>query len=394
MALPADTQDDILDDPIDDDPASGSYPDDDDAPPVESEAPETSDDDGPDLSDPDAESEEWDSLEKKFDNIEDEQERRRAIGKQYWEKTRYASKVRKENEELHAEVNRLQATRVEEDRREQQPQEPAPPHPDLERLDSRINALAEKDSGFFESQQKALISISEVDQQIAVVKDKVGDADEYQRAVLEQRLEHLETRKGNLHDRFLDLKDKREDLEYRLDELGQQREWTAGLLDQQGKDVERERQSREHFKLEFPQQVARSIEALADEAGIAEDDDDLRDDLKQTVKDRLTVKFWKLGQSQEVDDVDVDELIQDEVGRYLKGHDLAGRANFGKRSKEKLSVSGRRPAPTPPKKPARGASPRPPAGYDAEPKDVTALGTVDQSPTMARGRKYLDRRGL
>ncbi len=382
-------QDPNADDPIpEDDLAAGPHPEpDDDAPPVDPEAPAASDEPpSPD----DTESEEWKSLEKKFENIEDEAERRRAIAAQYWEKTRYASKVRKENEDLKQQLDDGRTRRAEEARREPEPKTPAPPHPDLEKLDTRITALSDKDGRLFEQQQKVLLAVSEVDQDIAVVKDRLTEADENQRYALEQRLEGLEGRKGNLHDRFSDLKDKRDDLTYRLDELGQQREWTAGLLDEQGKEADRERKTREDFKSEFPQRVAETIDSLADAAGLDPEDETLRDDLRQNVKDRLTVKFWKLGQTQEVDDVDVDDLIAEEVDRYMKSRDLAGRKKFGKTSKDKLAVS--RP-PTTPRKPG-APPPKEPSGYDAPPKDISALGTVSRAPTMIRGRKALEKRGL
>lgn len=391
MADPAEAQEDAPDlDSLmnvgDDDPGSGPTPEAD--PPADPEAPVS--DDGPTPSDDD-EPKEWQSLEKKFDSIEDENERKRAIGKQYWEKTRYASETRKENEALKEQLEEARSRRVAEARREEEPKgDPLPPHPDLERLDSRINALSEKDSGLYDEQQKTLIGVSETEQGIAAVKAKIEDADEYQRAVLEQRLEGLEHRKGNLIDRFSDLRDRREDLEYKLDELGQQRQWTSGLLDEQGKDAERERQSRESFNEEFPERVARTIDEVADALGLDPEDEPLRDDLKATVKDRLTVKFWKLGQSEQVDDVDVDELIGSEVKRYAKARDLAGRAKFGKTSREKLSVSGKRPAEAKP----TGKGGKRPSGYDAAPKDITALGTVSQDPAMLRGRSALAKRGL
>jgi len=390
MADPAEAQDDTPDlDTLmnvgDDDPGSGPTPEAD--PPDDPEAPVS--DDGPDPSDDD-EPKEWQSLEKKFDNIEDATERKRAIGKQYWEKTRYASEIRKENEALKEQLEDARSRRVAEARQEEPKGDPPPPHPDLERLDSRITALSDKDSGLYDEQQKTLIGVSEAEQGIAAVKAKIEDADEYQRAVLEQRLEGLEHRKGNLIDRFSDLRDRREDLEYKLDELGQQRQWTAGLLDEQGKDAERERQSRESFNMEFPERVARTIDEVADALGLDPEDEPLREDLKSTVKDRLTVKFWKLGQSEQVDDVDVDELIGSEVKRYAKARDLAGRAKFGKTSREKLSVSGKRPAEARP----TGKGGKRPSGYDAPPKDITALGTVSQDPAMRRGRSALAKRGL
>jgi chromosome segregation ATPase len=385
--------DDEIQDPVgavEDDPGAGPPPADGDDPPSDDPEALLSDPDEPPSPDEDDDPEEWRSLEKKFQSIEDERERKREIGKQYWEKTRYASQVRKENEALKAELEAAKAQRVEQSRKAPDAP-PPPPHPDLERIDSRINSLSEKDTLYFDEQQKALVSAAECDQGIAVCKAKIEDADEYQRAVLEQRLEGLESRKANLWDRFNDLKDRREELEYKLEELTQQRQWTIGLLDEQGQEQERERLSRESFNEEFPQMVARTIDELADAAGLDPEDEVLRDDLKETVKDRLTVKFWKLGQSKEVDDVDVDELIESEVKRYLKGRDLASRKTFGKTSKEKLAVSGKRPAPAPKAAPK---GPRKPPSYADEPKDITALGTVDQSPSMARGRKYLNQRGL
>jgi hypothetical protein len=166
---PPNTQDDDFDDTLPEDPAAGSHPETDDEPPLEAEDLETPPEDEPPSPEDDAESEEWKSLEKKFENIEDPAERRRAIGKQYWEKTRYASQVRKEKEDLEHQLEEARTRRAEEARHE--PPEESPPHPDLERLDSRITALNEKNGRLFEQQQKVLLGVSEVDQGIAVIKD-------------------------------------------------------------------------------------------------------------------------------------------------------------------------------------------------------------------------------
>jgi hypothetical protein len=394
MARPGEEQDPTPTPPADD-PASGSHPETDvDGKPAEPESP-TPSPEGTPPEDDGAEPPEWESLQKKFENIEDEQERKRAIGKQYWEKTRYAAQVRKEKEALEQEVEDLKAQRLEQARREEPPPgEPPPPHPDIERLDSRISALSDKDEGFFKEQKEVLLSVSQVDQDIAVAKSHLESADEYQRAALETRLEGLTHRKQQLHDRFGDLKDRRDDLEYRLDDLQQQRDWTANILEQQGKDTERERQSRDSFKKEFPQEVKVAIDSLADAAGLDPEDEALRTDLYDTVKDRLTVKFWKLGQANEVDDVDVGELIESEVKRYLKAHDLEGRAKFGKRSKEKLDVAGKRRSPPPSTPKEEEGAPQPLPGYDAEPRDVTALGARNMGPSMEKGRKHLEKFGL
>ncbi len=401
MARPGEGQDPTPT-PTDADPTPGSHPEPDvDAAGKKPDEPGSLETPPPDGKTPEAdgaEPPEWEALERKFDNIEDEHERKRAIGKQYWEKTRYATQVRKEKEALEQELEDLKGQRLEQARREEPPKddEPPPPHPDIERLDSRINALTSKDEGFYKEQKQVLVQVSECDQKIAVAKDRIQDADEAQRAALEQRLEGLEHRKEGLEERFGDLKDRRDDLDFRLDDLQQQRDWTAGLLERQGQDGERERQSRESFKKEFPQEVKATIDSLADAAGLDPEDEELRTDLYETVKDHLTVKFWKLGQTNEVDDVDVNELVASEVTRYLKARDLEGRTKFAERSKEKLSVSGKRPAsPTPskPKEEDEGA-PQPPPGYDAEPKDVTALGARNMGPSMEAGRKHLEKFGL
>jgi hypothetical protein len=388
-----DTESDVLDPESD----SGSPPETDDESPADDPQASPSDDEGTPPSEDDDEPKEWQSLEKKFENIEDERERRRAIGKQYWEKTRYASEVRKENEALKRQLEEAKESRLSEARREQpkDDDEPPPPHPDLERLDFRIDTLSEKDKSYYEEQQKLLVSVNKTDQDVAAVKAKIEDADEYTRAVLEQRLEGLEYRKQNLVDRFNDLHDRREDLGYRLDELQQQRTYVERVVSDRERQEQDERQSLEEFSREFPGQVSRTIDELADAAGLDPEDESLRTDLKETVRDRLTVKFWRLGQGQEADDSEIEDMIKSEVSRYIKSRDLAGRAKFGKTSKEKLSVSGKRPAPARRKTSEdEGAPPPRPRGYEDEPKDVSALGTVSQSPSMMRARQYLRRRGL
>lgn len=333
----------------------------------------------------DDEPEEWKFLADRFKNITDEKERKAAIGRTFLEKTRYASQVNRENEELEAENERLRAERAPK-------ADPAKPHPDVQVIDARITVLQQRDERYYGNQQKCLEAIGKCNERIAVAKHLLTDADESTRAGLEDRLEALEGRKADLHGKFEDLNDRRDDLKTEADRLTTEKTWTADLIAEQGKRTATTERERAAFEQGFPKEVVAGIDKVAADLQIK--DKAVLQDLKDTVIPRLTMKFWKLGQREDVGDVDVEALIATEVNRYAKSRDLVKRAAFREESQRRLATPGAR-QPTTPAKPAAPATRRPgPPVTSAQPKEVTALGLQDIAPSMLRARERLAAKGL
>jgi cell division protein FtsB len=246
------------------------------------------------------EPEEWRFLADRFKNITDEKERKAAIGRTFLEKTRFASQVRQENEEMQAELDQLRAERAPKD-------DPAKPHPDVVAIDARITVLQQRDERYYGNQQKCLVAIGQCNEKIAVAKHLLTDADESRRADLEDRLELLESRKADLHSKFEEMNDRRDDLKSEADRLSTEKTWTANLIAEQGKrKVATERDAAE-FQQDFPKEVVAGIDKVASDLQIK--DKAVLQDLKDTVIPRLTLKFWKLGQQDDIEDVDVQVLI-------------------------------------------------------------------------------------
>jgi cell division protein FtsB len=327
---------------------------------------------------------EWKFLADRFKTITDEKERKAAIGRTFLEKTRFASQVRQENEKLEAENERLRAERAPKT-------DPAKPHPDVVQIDARITTLTQTDERLYGSQQKCLVAIGEVNGKIAVAKHLLTDADESARAQLEQRLEDLEGRKTELHEKFDDLNDRRDGLKFEADRLTSEKAWTEDLVTKQGQRQEVTERERLEFEQDFPKEVVAGIDKAASAFQIK--DKAILQDLKDTVIPRLTMKFWKLGQSDDIGDVDVKALIATEVGRYAKSRDLAKRAAFRDESTRRLQAPGASPAPAKPAAPAAPRRPGPPTP-SATPKNITALGLQDIAPSMLRAREKLAAKGL
>jgi len=380
----------VLDEPVQvDDPTGGDAPPNDAPPaepgeatdpPAEGDAPEARTEGAGD-----DEPEEWKFLADRFKTITDEKERKAAIGRTFLEKTRFASQVRQQNEELEAENAKLRAERAPKD-------EPAKPHPDVEAIDARITVLQQRDERYYGNQQKCLVAIGQCNEKIAVAKHQLTDADESRRADLEDRLELLESRKADLHGKFEELNDRRDDLKTEADRLTTEKTWTANLIAEQGKrKANTERESAE-FQQDFPKEVVAGIDKVAADLQIK--DKAVLQDLKDTVIPRLTLKFWKLGQRDDIDDVDVQALIATEVNRYAKSRDLVKRAAFRDESQRRLATPGAR-QPTTPAKPAAPAARRPgPPVTSPQPKEVTALGLQDIAPSMRKAREMLAAKGL
>jgi len=333
---------------------------------------EDTEQDQPDDDDePDEDDESWRNLNEKFKHIRDPRDRRAAVGKAYWDKTNYASRVRKENEELKAKVASLAS------KKEEEKTEPPPPHPDVQKLTGRIEALHQKGDQIQNRAQDTLIKLAESDKVIAKLEAKMEDAEDYQKQILSAQMETATIRKESLLQRYSDLNEKAESLSFDLERISQDRDWLLHALKDQEKNRQREAQEAAEFEKEFPQEVASLIEQAAKDAEIPSK---LMGSVMKSVNKSLLLDLWNLG-DQDITTVDVPGLVRSHMDEYLKDRDLADRHRFAKKSQAKRSV-------------ARSTNATPPPGTSRKTVDAGALNQGDLGPKMAAARARLGQKGL
>lgn len=328
----------------------------------------------------DDEDPQYQNLVKKFAHIKNPRDRNAAIAAAYWEKNRYASHLRKENEELRARV-----ARGPEPPKEADP--PPPPHPDLQKLDDRIKGLSERDEAAYNQQQDLLKKLPEADARIVELKTLLRDdrLDEYAKQALQARLETAEGRKERLLEKWADVVEKRTTYKQDADRLQTERAWTAKVVAEQQARQKSEAQDLEQFNEAFPKQVSDLIQATAKELKAPST---ALPGLEKVVTDRLSMALFRLDQ-RGIDEVDVKGLVASLTKEYLADLGLANRKTFQDISKGKLAVSGRPPV-TKNGTPAGGTVTPPQKG----PIPAASLGRGELTSAMARARQRLQSRGL
>lgn len=317
----------------------------------------------------------WKNFQKKFGHLKSDRDRRAAMGKAFWEKTRYASQVRKENEELKLRLAQAEVRPA----RDEKPEEPAQPPPELARIEQRIQALYQKDQTYQEQQNKALLALSAADKEVGIIEDRLKDADEYQKAILEQRMETAKIKREAILNRWADLNDKRENVSLEMEQRLTDRDWTQKFLKDKASREQSEQESLQQFNTEFPKHVDGLITSSADDLG-APKDAKIRQSLWKSVNRAMMVDLWQLGE-QGLQTVDVPGLVRSHVKEYLEDRDLVGRTKFSKTSAEKLKVTSREPV-----KPASRPAPT------NRPVPAALLSQGDTSPAMRRARELLTKR--
>ena len=360
-------EDDLSDEtPSEDDEPDAPAPDEDDDEDTEEEQDQPEDDE-----DDDEDDESWRNFQKKFGHFKSERDRRAAMGRAYWDKTNYASRVRKENEELRAKVAALDS------KKEPEKTEPPPPHPDVQKLTGRIESLAQKGEQLQARAQDTLIKLAESDKTIAKLEARMEDAEDYQKQILAAQMETAVIKKETLLQRYADLNEKAESLSFDVERLAQDREWLLHALKDQEANRQRQAQEAEEFEREFPEEVASLIQQAAAEAEVPKE---LMASAMKSVNKSLLLDLWNLGDA-DISTVDMPGLVRSHLDEYLKDRDLASRHRFAKKSQEKRKV-------------ARGASPPPPKGTPRRPVAPGALNQGDLGPKMAAARARLAKSGL
>jgi hypothetical protein len=320
----------------------------------------------------------WQNLEKKFSHIADPEARQRAVAKAYWSKANYASQTRRENEELKARVARLE---------KEKPPEPEakdiPPHPDIAKIDAKIQTLYTKTQTIQADQKGRLEQLKIIDREVAIAEDRLKDAYDEQKPAWQQKLELAQQKYDGVRQQYLYGNERLEELNGKLEQEIGNRDWVEKFHKEERARHTREQSEKEQEFREFPARVDGYITEIADEAGIPKDER-VRQSCWRHVNRAIMVELRRLDVS-DVDKVDVRDLVDRYVREYAEDRDIQVRSKFTERSREKLRVAtatvpGRAPAP----------ASRAPVSTRA-PVPVSLLSS-DASPAMARARQILVKR--
>lgn len=323
----------------------------------------------------------WDSLEAKFKWIKDPEDRKEAVAKAYWEKARYDKQIRLENEALKAENAALKAKAE-----KTEPEEPAQPHPDVVRIEQRMQALYQRKERIQAEQKDRLVELNKLDRAVAVAEDRLKDAFDEQKPTFQARLEAAQRDYAATRREWMDSNEKIGDLDEKLQQEAANREWVIKFQREQAEQLNLQAQSRQQFMEEFPRHVDSMIEAAAKDLGIP-DDERIRQSLWKHVNRALQVDLRVMNRP-DVGEVPIRAMVTKFVKEYAEDRDLVRRKAFKAKSDAKLAVTDRtgtgvRKAPSAPAKSVPGAM---------KPAIPVSLLGGDSTPGMARARAQLVKR--
>lgn len=358
------SSDDVADEPADED----ASPEEDQS---EQEAPSTK-----------AERRAWSELEKKYEFIKDPEERQEAVAKAYWEKARYAKAQRllaeeraRENERLKAELDLLKKPATEE-------QKEPPPHPDVAKVDQRIQALYVKNQTIQQEQQERLGEISKLDREVAIIEDRLKDAYDEQKPMLEERLRQAKRDYEYTRREYKSAVEKMADLNERMEQELANRDWIVKFNAQEQTRQQQQQRDLALQKQEYVKEVDSLIERKADELGLPKDDR-IRKSVWKHVNRALMVDLSVMN-APNMDEVDTESMIEKFVKEFAEDREIVTRRTFKTKSDQKLAVAGR-----PGVSPSKGTVPSKPVPASMRPPVPPALLSSDQSPAMLRARKIL-----
>ncbi len=284
--------------------------------------------------DEDDEPEEWRNLVKKYESVEDEKERKAAIGKEYWEKTRYVSQVQKERDELKARL-----TELESNSKPEKVEEEEEVSPDLQAIESREKALEAKQAAFPKVEHQLLVELGKQDDEIAVLEYRLNTALEEEKPTVKAELRAAKAERSHILATYRNLETEKSAIKEKLEDLADRKRSASSRL-----EIERARQKqaesdRQKFQADFPREIDNYIVRSMDELKVPPDKG-LRQDLWETVNESLMVEYWKMG-GKDPAAIDHSALVRKHVERYAKRMDIIGRAKFKQFSEKKADVAAR-----------------------------------------------------
>lgn len=333
----------------------------------------------------------WADLEKKYPGL-DEDQLKAMVGSRYWDQTKELSRLTREHRALELEHARLrgrfeQATPAKKDEPEEVPAEVA-------ELDQRIHSLKERDGVVFEQQVQTLKDLSVAQEKVGEIKGLLAAAkaagDDEKIARFEGRQEIAEQRVEGLRDKLDRQNRERNELRFQVGKSQQERDWTAKVArEAKARQEDEERDLQEQYE-EAPKIINALITEAINLAGLPADPA-LRQDLRETLQDKITIDLWSAGKKGlDFRKVNIPGLLKQHTDRYIKARGVARREGFRKESEERQRTA------DPPRAPKGGSSapaggkPAPLAGRPAA-KVIGSHGEL--SAGMLRGRRLLEKTG-
>lgn len=363
----------VVDDELD---GAGTPPDPDDADGDGGTPPANADDESP-------QDKNWKDLQAKYPGLSDD-EIRTKVAASYWDQTKALSQEARARRELELKVARLEG-RIEAGT---PPAEPPPPPPEIQELDTYIGSLNARDEQVATAQTDALQALSAAKEKIGEIKGLIKAAkegnDEDKVSRLEGRLETAESRVDSIRDKLDATVRERKDIAYNRSRAQKEKAWVAKLVTEGQAREESEREEQEATLAEIPKIVDATMSEVIEAAGMPADPA-LREDLRETLRNHITIALWKAGKDMPFTKVDVPGLLRQYTDRYMKAHGIAKRTTFQQRSDDKTRVSG-----APPTTPA-AAPPTPGKPGAQSPRVVSTAGVLPAG--MLRGRRLLEKKG-
>jgi hypothetical protein len=329
----------------------------------------------------DDEDPEYKNLVRKFAHIINPRDRNAAIGKAFWEKTRYDAKLRKDNEELKLKVARLESAHPKED-------EPPPPPPaDLDKATKKIEALYQRDQQAQVRQGEIVKELNAADREVAIAEDRLKDVsdDDDRKPLAQARVRQAKLELEAARDRYSRVIDTRESLNERMEQALAEKDWIEKFHKDQTQRQTSEAKRHETFNTEFPSQVEALTKAAATHVGLKLDDK-LNGSLWRHVNRALQADIRGQYLDVPIEEIPIPDMVLAYVNEWAEDSDLVKRKTFTQTSAAKLAVA--KPTSKPGDRKASGTVGKPAPAY-TRPAVSPALLSRDSSPAMARARKTL-----
>lgn len=330
----------------------------------------------------DDEDPEYKNLVAKFAHITNPRDRNAAIGRAFWEKVRYDSQVRKENERLKLELARREGATPKKD------EPPPPPPPDVEKAINKIKNLYQRGESLQAERTEVVAELNKADREVAIAEDRLKDTDENdeRRPLAQARLRQAKLELDSARGRYRNINERQEALEDRLETAMAEKDWMERFhKDQQQRQKDAQVRG-EAFNEQFPQQVEGLVTAAAKHVELKLDER-LSASLSRHVNRALQADIRGQYLETDLEDIPIPQMVLEYVKEWAEDRDLTKRQDFKRTSEEKLRVASR--VTTPGDRKAPGTTPKPTVPASLRPPVPTALLSRNTTPAMAKARRLL-----
>lgn len=299
------------------------------------------------------------------------------MGKAWWEKVNYASKIAKENKELQQEIAKYRS----------RPPVPASPPKEspaaasLKRIDDRIKSFASKIKTQTADRDAALNRYNDYLTDIKAHEKLLARVDEVDKAEIQAQINQLTQAKDLEAWKWSQAKELLDTVEIEQERLASEKANAEQAIKDEKERQEQAEAEDAEFREEFPRAWGASFERLADDAKIP-NDPETRDYAWRICRALHSVDLWQMGLAGTSKEADHEAMLSAYVGEFSKLLTTLRTATFNQDSANKLNVA------TPLTRPATPGAPKtPPPANDKGSQDWR------QSPANLAARKRLEQMG-